>query len=47
MLPLEIVGVLAVLFAFVLYFMVRRAYQVARAGEREEYGAEGLQEASD
>jgi hypothetical protein len=47
MLPLEILGVLAVLFALVLYFMVRRAYEVARAEEREEYGAEVLQEASD
>jgi hypothetical protein len=47
MLPLEIIGVLAVLFAIVLYFMVRRAYEVTRAEEREEYGAEALQEVSD
>lgn len=47
MLPLEILGVLAGLFALVLYFMVRRAYEVTRAEEREEYAAEALQEASD
>lgn len=47
MLPLELIAVLAVLFTFVLYFMVRRAYEVARAQEREEYPAEYVQEASD
>lgn len=47
MLPLEIIAILGVVFTVVLFFMVRRAYDVARAQERAEHPAEYVQEASD
>lgn len=47
MLPLEIIAVLGVVFTVVLFFMVRRAYHVARAQEEAEHPVEYVQEASE
>ena len=47
MLPLEIIVVLGVVFAFVLLLMVRRAYQVARTEERAEYRTDYQRETSE